>query len=264
MSAIQAELPTRESENASKDTLTKWTDDRIRWDDETLLKTPENDEDAAEDPFAAPDNPEVFSFTFHPPEGDEIIIELDGYDEESDHIWQSTGLTVWKAAQFLGDYQCQSQHSGRILELGAGLGLNGMLAHCLDPTATVIITDGDSNVLEFLQKNLEKNKLNDNVSCRQLLWGGDTCEKLLKVEDSFDYIIASDIVYAASIIKPLWETVDTLLTPNGVFVLAFAKRKVPVAILDVLDAGVGFESTCVRQDGDEIFVYEFRRASTDA
>lgn len=137
--------------------------------------------------------------------------------------------------------------------------------------STVCITDGDTEALVHLRGNVERNKPEistseeSTVSCHQLIWGRETSTSFLEQHargQVYDVLIASDIIYAECIIQPLWETVQTLLSRiDGVFVMAFARRKVPVSIQYVLDSAVknGFVYELVREDKEEgIWVYIFR------
>jgi hypothetical protein len=65
---------------------------------------------------------------------------------------------------------------------------------------------------------------------------------------------------------PLWETIQVLLAPEGTFVLAFAKRKVPVQVQDVLQTAneYGFEctpkmTTPKKNEEQDVFLYEIQR-----
>jgi predicted nicotinamide N-methyase len=112
--------------------------------------------------------------------------------------------------------------------------------------AHVTVTDGDTDALVQLRNNINTNRCNGNISAVQLLWGIDTAKAFLEAHGngddensstcSFDVILASDIIYAAAIIDPLWETIRILLSyPDGIFWMAFARRKVPVTIDFVLN-----------------------------
>lgn len=146
------------------------------------------------------------------------------------------------------------------------------------------MTDGDTDALVYLRQNADHNRSRKRISgyktdtltsgtlsCHQLLWGHDTAIQFLQrhshhdseqQQGLFDVVIASDIIYAASIIEPLWETIQTLLDKNdGIFVMTFARRKVPVSIEDVLQSAnkAGF----VYQGGEDksekgVFTYTFR------
>ncbi|KAL7463285.1 hypothetical protein ACHAXS_003659 [Conticribra weissflogii] len=288
---------------------TKWTDDRIRWSEEVqrsaeraeaaILREEADDESRGLfDIFKDRDPHETFSFRFetHDDDNDEheheriVDIELKGYKDSSDEIWQSTGLTLWKASEHLCRYLVGHRHElrgggegKRILELGAGLGLVGILAHRIvasSPKSRVVITDGDTEALVYLRRNVERNRVkrgraddesndqsNDHVgevACRQLLWGRDTSLAFLERQrgEKFDVVLASDVVYSQVIIRPLWETVQCLLDPKGIFVFAYARREVPATMEDVLaaaeEAGFRYEM-CEESDEEEgIYIYTFR------
>ena len=232
-----------------------------------------------------PDPFEIFSFRFELPgedgegDGDGFIdIQLRGYKTDADEVWQSTGLTLWRASDYLCRYQMENLslfRNRRILELGAGLGLNGILAwrstaSSLD--SRVCITDGDSDALVHLRENLIRNRNDDDddetvnkVSCHQLIWGEQSSEHFLThvaSNQKYDIILASDIIYSAIIVEPLWATVKTLLKEDGgVFVMAYARRQVPVSIELVLETAVesGFLFELVKENDEEgIWVYTFR------
>jgi predicted nicotinamide N-methyase len=218
----------------------------------------------------------------------DIDIIIRGYKTTADEVWKSTGLTLWKASHYLCQYQIEHGHSlfrgKRVLELGAGLGLNGILAWKImcslaasydDSIAenSVCITDGDSDALVHLRQNIQRNRStpteeneNVHVSCHQLLWGASSSLSFLQQiaqHRKYHVILASDIIYAPSIIEPLWETVQTLMDQDGVFVMAFARRKVPVSIDLVLQEAEthGFSYHLAKQDTEEgIWVYAFKFA----
>jgi predicted nicotinamide N-methyase len=246
-----------------------------------------------------PDPFETFSFRFENPpvEGDRrgeevapttggrfIDIQLRGYKTDADEVWQSTGLTLWRASDYLCRYQMENLimfQNRRTLELGAGLGLNGILAWRSTssyPDSTVCITDGDSDALIHLRENLIRNRYDGDddeafskISCHQLIWGKQSSEEFLKKVSNrrkYDVILASDIIYSAVIVEPLWETVRTLLKEpscqedrGGVFVMAYARREVPVSIELVLKMALehGFLYELVKENHEEgIWVYTFR------
>jgi len=264
-----------------------WTDDKIRWteDNDKLSNTGgEKEEEEVEecafiDPFKDPDPFETFCFNYCNEDNHSVEVSVRGYKTEADAVWQSTGLTLWQASNHLCRYMVDHRdmfHEKRILELGAGLGLCGILAHHLGRNCTVYITDGDSDALVHLRKNVKLNQqkvgasasADDKrmVTAAQLLWGQDTTEMFLeKHEESvqtFDMLIASDIIYALVIVEPLWETVKLLLrkSKEAVFIMAYAKRDVPVTIDMVLEAAgtAGFSHALVDENPEGIWVYEFR------
>ena len=105
---------TSESDQTSEELLkeTKWTDSAIRWSEDENKATEEDDDEESTglvDPFADPDPSQRFDFEFdvNDSAGGKIRLSLDGYKYESDETWQSTGLTLWRAARHLCDYLVQ-------------------------------------------------------------------------------------------------------------------------------------------------------------
>jgi predicted nicotinamide N-methyase len=161
-------------------------------------------------------------------------------------ISQSTGLALWIV------------RGKRVLELGSGLGLCGILSHLLG-ASEVIATDGDLDVLRNLRYNMNENRMcNDSIlSCPQLIWGQglNTFEYVYSKQS---VILATDVFYSPHLIDPLWYTVDKLLEPDGIFLLGFCRRN--VTINQVLDKAedLGFKWTRPNiaegeDDGDEYF-----------
>ena len=118
----------------------KWTDDRVRWPDDDISADDSNrgegEEECPIDIFKDQNPHEIFDFHYKRNDGYDngsmIHIKLQGYKSDSDEIWKSTGLTIWRAADFLCRYLVKHYHDDnlhllgegkRILELGAGLGI---------------------------------------------------------------------------------------------------------------------------------------------
>ena len=229
----------------------------------------------------------------------DITIKLQGFQQQSNITYCSTGLTLWPAAENICHYLVNNPNflqGKRILELGSGLGLVGLLSHQMtyyyndhqkqqlgnyQNLACVHLTDGDTDALSNLRHNIAMNhKLceedmdaykNPNIegplSCNQLLWSKANAELYLKKKchgQKFNVILASDIIYAKSVVEPMWESVQVLLSEeDGRFLFAFARRQVAVSIKDILDMGEskGFEySVCEETNPQQdLFVYMFKR-----
>jgi len=353
-------------EEALEETIVPWTDAKIRWsdDDDDSDDSDDSAGDSDEDDsngngFFFEDPRETFSYRFPleqlPRSSDDagnavgdgnnketgasaepatppyVDVELEGYKMESPQVWNSTGLTVWRASKVLCEHlltmtqQQQKQRKQsqplptRILELGSGLGLVGIMVYRMmtvmavtsDHNAAgrktnVCLTDGDTDALKQLRRNVERNKVkrqrsdaegDHRISSHQLLWGRETAEQFLHRQHrrlqrndgnqeittaKFDLILASDVVYAPSVIEPLFETVQVLLSKQqehsqhnepataaaaSKFVMAFVDgRKVPVTKEHVLRVAsdAGFAHECVYRDCKEnpddkgVLIYEFR------
>ena len=106
-----------------------------------------------------------------------------------------------------GDDSEPASVSIHMLELGSGLGRAGLMAlkrmeiirHKHDCAFHCTLTDGESEIVEMLQKNYERNfpvGFSDCV-CQQLWWGDkEQMDKLLKAQPGgFDIIIGADLIY---------------------------------------------------------------------
>jgi len=197
-------------------------------------------------------------------------------------IEHSTGLALWSCCQILSGYLTENPHlveKKRVLELGSGLGLCGIIAHSLG-ASKVLATDGDTGVLSNLKYNLRRNcpqyiaeatttdteatsvssltygdgnvaSSAGKISCTQLIWGRDL-GAFQEVHKRHSVIVATDVFYAPQSVKPLWQTVDELLEQDGMFLLSFVPHKVSIAqVLEEADR-LGFKWSCpdISEDGD--------------
>ena len=177
---------------------------------------------------------------------DDITIVLKGFKAENGQTLDSTGMTLWRASGILCRYliahreELLSNHI--VLELGAGLGECGILAYKLELARRVIMSDGDTDVLEQMRKNVDYNLQIPGGStmvlpCRQVIWQKNVedfrqrwCVREQNI-DGFDIIMGADIIYTETAIEPLFDTVTSLLSknnPKAKFLLAYARRNVKV------------------------------------
>lgn len=112
-----------------------------------------------------------------------------------------------------------------VVELGAGLGLCGVLASHLCRRGKVVVTDGGEeftdSAMEALRENLEKNtfQLSAGMSttqdraqvCLERLTWGDHGAFVNSHQSGFDFIVAADVLYADEAVSPLLRTVADLL-----------------------------------------------------
>lgn len=240
-------------------------------------------------------------------------IKLHGFALESDETAKSTGVTLWQAAprlaKFLMMQQLETQHTANIddnpalnnglkinmvdstvLELGAGLGLCGIVAHHLG-ASRVVITDGDTQALKQMRENVRDNPIpannvtdggsddvnNDDggqqkedengddptttassIECRQLLWGSQAhMQSFESTYGRFDLILGADVIYTPESTGPLFDTVvDLLKHDTGRFVLSRFNKWNDVSDEVVLEAANARGLGCTRPD-DGIFVFSF-------
>jgi hypothetical protein len=111
-----------------------------------------------------------------------------------------------------------------------------------------------------LNKNVCDNIGDDEgVECKQLLWGKEHALQFIdQHQEKMDVIIGSDLLYVASVIQPLFETVLVLLKPkSGKFLMAHCCRRVGnEATLDMaleVARELGFERKEELRNKDEFF-----------
>jgi len=238
----------------------------------------DDDDIGMTDLFADPDPYDEFSFSFplpststsnpdNPSPHHQCNIHLFGIKEENGQTLHSTGLTIWRASPLLCQYMIQHPqlfHQKATLELGAGLGLCGILAHHLG-AQPCILTDGDTETLQGLRRNVEYNIPSSSSSstpsfhdtppqdnshshripqCHQLRWGRKISSfQTLPHCAEFDVILGSDIIYVEEILTPLFQTVHTLLKFNSEsqFLLSYARRNVNIDLVLECASRFGFD-----------------------
>ena len=122
-------------------------------------------------------------------------------------------IKIWEASIVLCEHLTQmdlAEHAS-ILELGAGVGLAGMMLGARGHSVT--LTDYDDDALILLGKNAQHNELK-NVRVKKLDWfQADAAEV-------YDIIIGSELVYKDELIKPLLDVMIKHLKTDGKIVIA--------------------------------------------
>lgn len=265
----------------------------------------DNDDDAEPDVatewFADPDPLDTFSFQWKLPTTDlnnnnenkiknsksistTIEVTLTGYKAELGQTLHSTGLTLWRASNILCDFLVQQREhivgsSRNILELGAGLGMCGIVASKLG-SGRVILTDGDTDTLARMRDNVQANccchknlgydddtvadaGVRKIVECHQLIWG-ERVEEFRTAHGTFDLILGSDIIYVEEILEPLWNTIDQLLLHDdkdwkmkrkAEFWLAYARRNVSIDLVFQHATKRGFQWKTTNEDGEGVYIF---------
>merc|ERR1712216_859537 len=110
------------------------------------------------------------------------------------------GARVWGSAYALSEYLEQLPMKGaRIVELGAGPGLVGLVAAALG--AKVTLTDHVDRVLELLAQNIKRNQDvvkqgHGHANVLPLHWGHPMHIEAIRLGGGVDYILAADVMYA--------------------------------------------------------------------
>ncbi|KAL3156579.1 hypothetical protein ABBQ38_000869 [Trebouxia sp. C0009 RCD-2024] len=138
---------------------------------------------------------------------------------------------IWPSALSLSKYAelQHSQHRGhwkgkRVIELGAGCGLVGLVFAALG--ATVLLTDLP-NVLPLLDSNIALNQAaveagGGSVHCGNLTWGVTAVASLGQDWAGPDLVVAADVVYHRELFNPLLCTMSSL--GGQAIVLAHVRR----------------------------------------
>jgi len=128
----------------------------------------------------------------------------------------SYGLYIWPSAPVLAWYIWLNQDKfcgRRVVELGAGTALPGLLAAKLG--AQVTLTDCLSlpHCLDNCREGIELNQLQGAATVQALSWGLFTASTL-RLKNSVDVLIGSDLFFDPEVFEPLLVTVSWILRNN--------------------------------------------------
>lgn len=135
--------------------------------------------------------------------------------------------TLWPSAIALAEYislhvNCYKKD---VLELGCGLGLNGVV--CGKLGATVTMTDYEIDSLTFAKQNAIQNQLS-SFSTKLVDWRSPN------LEGTYDIIIAADVLYEDRFLSPVRDMITTYLKPSGTAFIAEPNRTVAMPFFDGL------------------------------
>lgn len=155
------------------------------------------------------------------------------------------GVALWPAAIALA-YELASRapglRGGKLLELGAGTGLPGLVAASLE--ASVVQTDRHALTMSVCRRNAQSNGVT-GIDYRLVDWTDwqDT--------ERYDWIIGSDILYSEMLHPHLRKIFHANLAPRGRVLISDPLRSPTLRFLESLEAE-GWQVTMTRWDlGDE-------------
>lgn len=139
------------------------------------------------------------------------------------------GVALWPSAIALAHElgaRAGELRGRRVLELGAGTGLPGILA--ASHGAQVVQTDRDEMAMSVCKRNCERNRV-ETVEHRLADW---TCW-----EDAgqYDLIIGSDILYGVELHSHLRRIFESNLAPDGRVLLSDPFRAVSLGLLEAME-----------------------------
>jgi methyltransferase-like protein 23 len=138
------------------------------------------------------------------------------------------GIVLWPAAIALAHELAARGVAGkRILELGAGTGLPGIVAASLG--ARVLQTDRQKLIMHVCKLNADRNGVT-TIEHRLADWTEWTDT------DRYDLVIGSDILYAAPLHPHLRHIFETNVADGGTVLLSDPFRETSVAFLEAMEA----------------------------
>lgn len=131
-------------------------------------------------------------------------------DVENFPFW----VKIWESALILANFMTSQppDPEGRVLELGAGLGLPGLAAAAAGHN--VVLSDFEEHILDFQRVSAAASGVSQRVEHLMLDW-------LNPPElHQFSTIIGAEILFREDFFAPLLEIMKNYLTPSGTIFLA--------------------------------------------
>lgn len=145
------------------------------------------------------------------------VLEQKGRGDELNALCPYFGV-IWPAAHFLAEFlstypETQWQEK-KVLELGCGLALPSFIA--AKKGAQVLSTDFHPEVPYFFHFNQELNQIDKNqLQYQSINWQNFTLDEHHPFYQSFDYLMASDVLYEDHYALQLPTIFSKLLKKNG-------------------------------------------------
>ena len=147
--------------------------------------------------------------------------------------------------------------SARVLEIGCGFGLAGIVACRMG--AKVVFTDAERDALRFAQHNAEQNGVEHNADFVQMDWN-TPC-----FDCKFRYILAADVIYEEHHWQPILTLLQEYLAPNGVALFSEPNRKNAIGFFKLLRVnGFTYQKSTypvtLDKNTSQVSIYTVRRA----
>ncbi len=150
---------------------------------------------------------------------DEAAFERDEFMPYWAELWPS-GLALARAVADVGV-------SGRVLEVGCGLGLPALVA--ARGGADVLSTDWAEDAIALLRRNAAANEV--ALEARVWDWRSDPAE----LGAPFDLVLAADVLYETRNHEPLLRVLPELVAPDGQLWLADPGRAIAAPFAGALE-----------------------------
>lgn len=147
-------------------------------------------------------------------------------DHEEEEKPDLLGLDIWPASLHLCEYIAANPAlvaGATVLELGAGVGLPGLLAAQLG-AARVVLTDYEQKVVDHVARNASLCHVGDRCQGLRLDW---TKLDLLPPEHrgTYSVLLAADVLYIQDIMPGFVDSVLALLAPGGMVLVGHQSRR---------------------------------------
>lgn len=138
-------------------------------------------------------------------------------------------VCLWPAEEVMAHYILSraSEFEGKnICELGAGVGLCGLAMARSLKANSLLLTDGNVQVVDTLEKALQHNTTLDDeglatkeAATRLLVWDRTLTSLEVPRAGTFDYVVAADCLFFKDFHVDLVHTIKTLLSASGTCLL---------------------------------------------
>jgi methyltransferase-like protein 23 len=142
------------------------------------------------------------------------------------------GLMLWESAVTLAELIAARDVKGlRILELGAGVGLPGIIAALGGAHVTQI--DIDPLAMDLAERNARANGVADHIERRLMDW--QHWPQDWNKDRSFDLVLGADVVYDTADHQAVIDVLGKAMKPDGVALLTEPSRVTTLAFLSLLE-----------------------------
>ncbi len=153
----------------------------------------------------------------------EEVLTSDENPDENAPYWAE----LWPSALALANFisRLDNLANKKMIELGCGLGLSGIVLNSLG--GKTVLTDFDENALRFAALNGMLN-LNPPPEVKLLDWRNPPAN------ENYDIILAADVAYEQRLFQPFVNTVENLLSPDGILYLSEPNRSIAQTFFQLL------------------------------
>ena len=180
------------------------------------------------------------------------VVEAEQHGSNSDKFVMGTSSVIWPPALLFSKHLCRNSSlvkGKRCVELGAGVGLVGMVAAALG--ADVVMTDLEAG-LPLLEVNAARSTaaaVGGSIKVAELFWGNEQHIDALG-RHTFDVVLATDVIYhqGADVMTALVHSISELLSPEGACLLCYEFRDDWATVAEFQDAAkvrpIAFSYSC--------------------